>query len=251
MIIDHTDAPGRTFLHDLQFDFEASQAGLRGTLTLTPEMLTPDLERPLLSVLATVADVFTGIPISTSRPGTVALTVDLGLRLLRAVGAGRYAIESTMVKNGRTVIVTEAMISEDDGPIAHCWATFVRFSVPGFVSGSAKSGPPIGEGGLSEPFIEAVGVRVVDDGVAEVDKTAYTLQPAGTIQGGTLCALIEAAGASVLGRPLADIDARFLATVKVGPARATASVLDERTARVTVVDAGDADRVTTVALVRA
>ena len=63
--------------------------------------------------------------------------------------------------------------------------------------------------------------------------------------------MIEAAGASVLGRPLADIDARFLATVKVGPARATASVLDERTARVTVVDAGDADRVTTVALVRA
>ncbi|MDA3040998.1 MAG: PaaI family thioesterase [Actinomycetota bacterium] len=133
MIIDHTDAPGRTFLHDLQFDFEASQAGLRGTLTLTPEMLTPDLERPLLSVLATVADVFTGIPISTSRPGTVALTVDLGLRLLRAVGAGRYAIESTMVKNGRTVIVTEAMISEDDGPIAHCWATFVRFSEPRYV----------------------------------------------------------------------------------------------------------------------
>jgi acyl-coenzyme A thioesterase PaaI-like protein len=249
-MVDHADGPWRTFLHDLLFDFEASEFGLQGTVTLTPEMLTPEADRPLLSVLATVADVFTGMPVTIHRPGTVALTVDLVLRLLRPVGAGRYPIESTVVKYGRTVIVTEAVIRDDRGPIAHCWATFVPFSVPNLAARTSTTGPRIGGGGLRAPFIDAVGVRVVAPGVAEVDKTAYTLQPAGTIQGGALCALVEAAGRSVLDRPLADIDLRFRATVKHGPARATAVALDEQTARVTVVDAGDNDRMTAVGLAR-
>ena len=82
-MIDRDEGPERTFLHDLQFDFEASEDGMLGTVTLTPAMLAPGSDRPLLSVLATVADVFTGMPVTIHRPG--GLRPAEALRCLRAV----------------------------------------------------------------------------------------------------------------------------------------------------------------------
>lgn len=246
-----TGAAARTFLHDLEFDYEATGDGMRGSLTLTPQMMASEADRPVLAVLASVADVFTGMPISIRHPRTVALTVDLVLRLLRPIPVGRYAIESTVVKHGRTVSVAEATISDHRRAVAHCWATFVPFTMPeDLPAPSARS--RIGEGGgLRQPFLDALGIRVHAPGTATVDKRAYTLQPAGTIQGGVVCGLVEAAAGSILGQPLNDIDVRFLATVRHGPGRATAVRLDERTARVTVVDAGaDDERTTAVAIAR-
>jgi len=242
-------AAERTFLHDLEFEFERNGDALSGSLTITPEMLTPGSDQALLSVIATVADVFTGIPIS--HDGKVALTVDLVTRLLRPIGVGTYSIESDVIKEGRSLIVTEAVVRDGSDHVAHCLATFVPFPVPGLASSDPtgiQGRIPIGGGGLSSPYADALGVRRLAAGVAEVDRTAYTLQPAGTIQGGTIAALIEAAATDRLGGPLRDLDVRFLATVKAGPARATAVALDERTARVTVVDAGNDDRLTAIAV---
>lgn len=237
----------RTFLHDLQFDYVRDGGSLRGSLTITPEMTAATGDRALVSVIATVADVFTGIPVSGN--GQVALTVDLVTRMLGPMGVGTYTMESDVIKEGRSLVVTEAVVAGDDGAVAHCLATFVPFPVPDFVSGPG-GGLPIGAGGLTQPFLAALGVRRVGPGVAQVDRTAYTLQPAGTIQGGTISALIEAAAADQLGGPLAELDVRFLATVKEGPARAEATALDDRTARVTVIDTGNDDRKTAIAFAR-
>lgn len=248
--LDRSD-PARTFIHDLEFDYEPIERGMRGTLTLTPEMMAPESESALVSVLATVADVFTGMPLSLSSPSTVPLTVDLVTRVLRPVPLGRYAIEAHVVKPGRTITLTEAIIRDHDETVAHCWATFVPFELPWPMPTSSASRTRVGDGGLGRTFMDAIGVVVEAPGVATIAKDAYTIQPAGTIQGGAISGLIEAAATSVLGAPLRELDVRFLATVKTGPARATAVKLDAHSARVTVVDVGgDHDRPTAVAIGR-
>lgn len=242
---------GPTFLHDLEFDFEPTERGLRGALTLTPQVMAPESGSLLLSVLATVADVFTGSPLSRAEPPTVPLTVDLVVRLLRPVGVGRYTVEASVVKAGRTIILTEATVRDGDQTVAHSWVTFVPFELPGPMPSGSAAQPRIGAGGLDRMFLDAIGVVVVEPGVATIDKDPYTMQPAGTIQGGAISGLVEAAATSVLGSPLQDLDLRFLTTVKTGPARATATRLDDRSARITVVDVGgDPDRPTAVAIGR-
>ncbi len=248
--LDRSD-PARTFIHDLEFDYEPIERGMRGTLTLTPEVMAPESGSPLVSVLATVADVFTGMPLSLSSPPTVPLTVDLVVRVLRPVPLGRYAIEAYVVKPGRTITLTEATIRDGDETVAHCWATFVPFELPGPMPSSSASRTRVGDGGLDRMFMDAIGVVIDAPGIATIDKRAYTMQPAGTIQGGAISGLVEAAATSILGAPLRELDVRFLAPVRTGPARATAVKLDVHTVRVTVVDVGgDHDRPTAVAVAR-
>lgn len=247
-MVDGGAGAAQTFLHELDFEYERNGSSLRGSLTITPEMTAPSDRTALVSVISTVADVFTGIPISGE--GQVALTVDLVTRMLRPIPAGRYSMDAATVKQGRSLVVAEATLLSDTETVAHCWATFVPFRLPELLSTEPGAHAPIGGGGLDEPFASALGIRVLGDGVAEIDRTAYTMQPAGTIQGGAVSALIECAAVDLLGGPILELDVRFLATVKEGPARATSIALDDRTARVTVVDTGYDDRVTAVALAR-
>lgn len=240
-----------TFLQDLHFEYgpDGARDGLRGSLTVTPDSLSPGTDQAALAVLASVADVLTGVPISG--PKVVSLTVDLVLRTLRPLGLGSYTITSSVTKRGQTVCVAEATISDGDAAVAHCFATFVPFRLPDDVV-MQPTVRRIGAGrDHGVPFHQTLGVEIESPGVATVARRPYTLQPAGTIQGGVICSLVETAACSVLGQPLSDLDVRFLATVRQGPARAVATRLDERTARVTVVDAGaDPDRYTAVAIAR-
>lgn len=240
----------RSFLEDLQFVYEPTETGMVGEVEITEQMLVPGHDQACISVLATVADVLTGIPVSTRAADTIGLTIDLALRVLAPVPAGTFQATSRVVKFGKTVSVTEAWFERDGAVLAHCWASFMV--VPLVYGGSTKSRNRVGNSGrLTEHFNEALGLRVIEPGIVEVDRNAYTLQPAGTLQGGVVCALMETAVESITGRPVTDLDVRFLSAVRDGPGRAVAEMIDDSTARVTVVDTGrDDDRVASAAFAR-
>lgn len=252
---DLTSTESRSFLEDLDFEYRPSERGLLGRLTLTDEMMAPGSEQAAIAVLASIADVMTGIPASSrvepTEGLTVGLTVDLVLRTFAPLRVGTYDVRSTVLKYGRTVSVTEATVSGGDGAaLAHFLATFMPVTLPDNRQ-VRISRNRVGGGSLRAPFAEALGVRVDDDGISTVERRPYVMQPAGTIQGGVVCALVEAAAQRVLGSPIDELDVRFLATVRTGPGRATPSVIAPGTARVTVVDAGsDPLRPTAIAIAR-
>ena len=104
---------------------------------------------------------------------------------------------------------------------------------------------------LTSPILDDIGVRVVTRGVAELDRVPYVMQPSGTIQGGAVALLAEAAAESLLGVAVTGLEVRYLAAVHQGPARATATLLAPGLARVEIRDSGNADRLVTVVLGRA
>jgi acyl-coenzyme A thioesterase PaaI-like protein len=216
-----TPADGRSFLDDLQFEYRRTDAGMVGEVEITDLMLAPGHDQACISVLATVADVLTGIPVSTRSAKTLALTTDLAMRVLGPVPAGTYAASAEIVKYGKTIVVTEARFEQDGAVLAHCWASFVTMPYPGEFSSTGPPGRVGNNGRLSDHFFDALGLRTLGPGVVEVDRNAYTLQPAGTLQGGVICAQMEAAVGSLIGRPVTDLDVRFLSAVRDGPYRAS------------------------------
>lgn len=237
----------KSFLHDMKFDLRPTEHGMAGTFEVTEEMLVPGTGRVQLGVLATVADVAMGTPVSdVLGKSIVGLTVDLVVRSFGDLGVGSHRLDARVIKRGRTLAVAETTFFAGAGNspavAGHSLATFMPIEIDGpFAMPMPKRGARIGDGALGAPFVDALGVVVERPGVATVDRRPYTLQPAGTIQGGVVCTLAEVAAQSLLGGPVADLDVRFLAQVKHGPARATAERLDERNARVVIVDAGSGD----------
>lgn len=237
----------KSFLHDLKFDLqpvaEGPRHGMVGTFVVTPEMLAPDSGRVLVGVLATIADVAMGSPLSNVEgKSVVGLTVDLVMRTFGVTGPGTYDVEARVVKRGRTISVADTTFTSGGVTIGHSLATFMPIVIDGpLAMPMPKEGARIGDGELDAPFVDALGIEVEAPGVASVARRPYTLQPAGTIQGGVICTLAEVAAQSLLGAPIADLDVRFLAQVKVGPGRAVAERLDDKTARIIVTDAGRDD----------
>jgi acyl-coenzyme A thioesterase PaaI-like protein len=107
-----------------------------------------------------------------------------------------------------------------------------------------------GAGGMTRPFAENVGARVVEPGVVEVDRRPYVMQPWGTVQGGVIALLGELAAESLMGGAVIDLDVRYLSAVRVGPARTSATAVGASTVRVEVRDAGSDDRLAALVVAR-
>ena len=128
---------------------------------------------------------------------------------------------------------------------------------------SPRSSMALEHSGLAALLFDALGLVVVDarSGVVELAKTDYVRNSFGTINGGVLTMVVEAAAeaasAAALGRPVTVIDFQihYLDQTRVGPARTSTTVLrtsaTEAVCEVTVVDAGNDDLVLTVATARA
>jgi hypothetical protein len=67
-------------------------------------------------------------------------------------------------------------------------------------------------------------MRVTAD-TAELDQSDYVGNSFGTINGGALGFLVAAAAEAVIGETATDITIRYLDQTKVGPARATTSIV--------------------------
>jgi acyl-coenzyme A thioesterase PaaI-like protein len=203
-------------------------------------------------VLATLADVVTGVLATQLTLPRFALTLDLSVLGLAATHGDRLLMSGRILKTGSTIIATEARFVEEgsERPVAYSYVTFMRAPRAEDVMDGVPSSRPLGPTTMPAPFAEQLGARVLGPGVVELDRTPYVMQPTGTIQGGAVALLGELAAESLLGTAVVDLDVRYLSTVRVGPARTSSTALDATTARVEVRDMGNANRLTTLVVGR-
>lgn len=244
--------PSHSYLEEIPFSHHLADGGLEGELEITDHLLVPEGRQVRISVLSSVADVLTGVLIADSSPDPkTAMTVDLSVRIFKPITAELLQLRSRIVKRGRTLSTAEAWFHRDGQPVAHAWATFMLSPRPQDTMKGVPMTKTRGEVEMSQPFTVALGFDTIEPGVVEVKRSPYTLQPAGTIHGGVVCALAEDAALSLTGRPVTELDVRYLSTIRIGPARATAAMLHDNVTKVTVVDAGrDDDRIASVAFAR-
>lgn len=239
------------FISRLGFDFETKPGGASGSMELTPEMMDPSGRYPSLGLMSTAGDVIIG-QVANQMTDELALTVDLSVELWGPVEPGRLHLRSELVKIGRTLIAGEAYWHDRRGRlVARCWASFMSSPRPADIGlrESETAGQRIMRhdlGLLDEPFAELLGIRTTAPGTCEITRRPAVLQPTGTLQGGTICAIGEVAAASVLGAPLIGLDTRYLRGIRVGDGRATATAMSPNAARVEVVDTERTDRLAAV-----
>ena len=105
-------------------------------------------------------------------------------------------------------------------------------------------------GSMTSSFPDLVGVRTVAPGVAEIELVAFVMQASQSLQGGLFGLLAEVAAESLTSAPVLDLDIRYLSAVRVGPGRATATLLGDDLVRVEVRDGGNDNRLASLILVR-
>ncbi len=235
------------FVNDLGGWYRLEDERCMAGFEVTPQMLGPDgCVRP--SILATQADMVGGALSNRACAPRIPITVDLTVHRLDAYGTGRMSMVGRLLRAGsRTTVAEVVFFAGDERPLVVSHSTFMpapdpKDSQP--FGGDRDGGPP----SLTVPFVEQLGVRVLSPGTAQLDRTTYTMQPTGTIQGGAVAALAEVAAETATGAGVRDLELRYLAAVRVGPARATAEVLGAGQVRVEVRDRGNQDRLTTLVL---
>src|SRR5579871_5613990 len=223
-----------------------------GSFEAVPALCAPGTPLARTAVLLTIADMAAGSISSAATAPRICLTLDLSVRVLRPP-VGLIDVEARVLKSGRNTTVAETLFHVDGELAALSWSTFVASPRPSDVI----EVPPLsfrryGPSQLRAPLAEQAGCRIVGPGIAEVDRTPYVMNPAGTVQGGMVALLAELATESLpdVDGAVTELDVRYLSATRVGPARATAAALTDRTARVELHDPGNGDRLTAVVLAR-
>lgn len=229
------------------------------------------------SGVASVAVVATMLDVASSHPALIAVAPDWTATLDLSVHGGAWltegpiVVDNHLVRAGSRFVVVRADVYDGggvddiralapaiDGGDLHTLAgrsmiTFARLPRtsasdvddydPSRWVGDVRRHPP--EGQAVGTILERMGVRTVDaaPGTLELDRTPYVANSIGTINGGAQAILVEAAAeATCPGLAAADLEMRFLAQVRVGPARTSSTVLrqdgDHAVVDVEVRDAG-------------
>jgi acyl-coenzyme A thioesterase PaaI-like protein len=244
--------PGNTFIAELGLSQSFTPDRVVGSFEVVPELCAPGSDSARAAVLLTLADMAAGSISSAATAPRICLTLDLSIRVLLPV-VGHVELESRVLKSGKNTTVAETVFRSGGELVALSWSTFVASPRPGDV----LEVPPLsfrghGPSRLRGPLADQVGCRIVAPGVAEVDRVPYVMNPAGTLQGGIVALLAEVATGSLPGvdAPVTELDVRYLSATRVGPGRATASVVGDGAARVELHDPGNDDRLTAVVLAR-
>jgi acyl-coenzyme A thioesterase PaaI-like protein len=243
----------KMFIGDLGFSQRFDGDTMRGEIEITDELRVPGTELVRSSVLATLADVVTGVPATRHTHPRFALTLDLTVQGLAAAHGDRLEMVGRVLKAGTSIVATEASFTEPGSGqlVAYSYVTFVRAPRPQDVSPVLSTEPRhFGPNNFTRPFAEQLGAKVLSPGVVHMERDPYVQQPTGTIQGGAVALMGELAAESLLGAPVVDLDVRYLSAVRVGPARTSAVALDASTARVEIRDAGNDDRLATLVIGR-
>ena len=241
----------RMFLQDIGYTQAIENGVSRGWLEVTDELRVPGSPQVRASVLATMADVWTGALAGMACEPKLALTVDLTARVVGDVSGDRLDVVGRLLKQGRTTIVAETDFFHPatGAVVALSHATFVASPRPQDLIGPMVAGRTSANA-LSGPIAEELGVTVVAPGVAALERGPYVNQPSGTLQGGTVAVLAEVAVESLTGARVTELEVRYLSAVRVGPARTSAVALDHHTVRVEIRDPGNGDRLAAVVMAR-
>jgi acyl-coenzyme A thioesterase PaaI-like protein len=244
-------APDQMFIARLGVSYRADGDGVSGRFEVSEHERVPGSRLVRVGVLATVADVVAGWGANRHVFPRIPLTVDLSVHWLRPLDGDVFDVTARVLKAGATTVVSEATFAD---PATHERAivSYVTFVVSPRPQDAFSQPLPerVHQSSLTQPIMEDIGARVVGPGVAELDRVPYVMQPAGTIQGGAVALLVELAAESIAGAPIEDLEIRYLAAVRVGPARATAEVIAPGLVRVELRDVGRPDRLATIALAR-
>ena len=248
------DNPPHFFRH---LDFRWAYRGdvVVGSADVGPQLCVPGTRIPRASMLATHADNTAGMAAAIAL-GAVAPTLDLSIHVFRAPTAAAMTFESRMLKAGRRVVVGETWFTAagEPDPYAVAITSFLAVAEPDpeNLRLPTQDDPPFSPPApLDEPIDERAGITVLAPGVAQIEHREHVSNNQGTIQGGMVALVVERACESLLADSAGEhvvtgLDLRYLAGLKVGPVRATATALrsDESGAHlwVEVRDAGAADR---------
>jgi acyl-coenzyme A thioesterase PaaI-like protein len=103
---------------------------------------------------------------------------------------------------------------------------------------------------MDRDFLDFCEIRRTEPGIAEADRAPGRGNSTGSLQGGMVALVAEAAAESLTGREALALDIKFLRSVQVGPARASAVQIGPDTVRVEVIDAGDENRLCALSIIR-
>jgi uncharacterized protein (TIGR00369 family) len=215
------------------------------------------------------------VALGAAAPDWIA-TADLTYTTIEPLREGPVICSSRLVRAGATIIVIGVDVLDGHGSDAPeggrpCGSGLMTFSrIP--ASASAVKVDPFNNIGvrtsnalehswLDVPLHDKIGLRVIDAaaGVVEVDKHDYVRNSFGTINGGAICMIFEAAAehaaraAGTAAYVAADISVHYLAQTKTGPARTSCRVLRHDDAHavceLSLVDAGNDDQLLALATV--
>ena len=254
--------PDDHVLRDLRFWTERDAAGARSHLEVTPELLGASGSAHA-GVLATLVDMSGGEgAIRAVAPDWVA-TSDLVLHVTRRVTEGVVVAVPCLLCRTRSTAVIEVALRVGDDPVGLSTVTFAV--LPGR-PGAQRMGVGASEprtdfalpgSRLSGPLRDVLAVRENAPGELELSITPYVGNSLNALQGGVAATLLEWSAVSrcrsVLGdrARVLDLAVNYLRLLRVGPARTRARVLrqgrDEMLVRIELLDAGDEDRLCTVA----
>jgi uncharacterized protein (TIGR00369 family) len=189
------------------------------------------------------------------------VSTNIAARVVNALATGPLRMESHVLRTGRNNVVTDVNIYDD--------GTGATPLVSGVVTSSIlvpEDGPPQWERPVvmswaneqrapALPSIpEWLAAREIDAGRVEIDLAPRLRNPWGILHGGVVAMLVDLAAEHTTRATPSDVVLHFLAPNRVGPVRASATVLGTRSdgdvVRVEVRDEG-ADRVTAVGVVTA
>ena len=242
------------FISRLGVSYRIDGDVVRGRFVAGDYTRVPETRLVRAGVLVTVADVVAGWGANRVVFPRIPLTLDLTVRRLRPIEAGDGAemdITARVLKAGVTTVVSEVVFADaaSGEAVVMSHATFINSPRPEdeFTEPlPARTHPS----SLTRPIMQDIGASVVAPGVAQLARVPYVLQPAGTIQGGAVGLLAELAAESFAAAPIADLELRYLATIRIGPAVATASAVSPDLVRVEVRDAGRPERLAALAMAR-
>jgi acyl-coenzyme A thioesterase PaaI-like protein len=250
-----TEGPGsiQMFVNDIPFGFEIAEneIDMVGDATMTDALRYPGSGLPRASVLATIADCMVGIPACLATAPKLAVTLDIAVHSVATHCGDRLQIAGEIVKQGRSTVAGEVRFTDavTGDLVAHTYVTLMASPRPQDLAPTMRRSMRT-TGSMTIPFPEFVGMRVVAPGVAEIELVEFVKQASQSLQGGLFGLLAEVAAETLTQAPVLDLDIRYLSAVRVGPGRATATLLGDDLIRVEVRDGGQGDRLASLLTIR-
>lgn len=274
-----TYPPALHVLRDLRLETERPDADRSITWCPVVDELRDEAGSLRAGVIGTVIDAAgAGVAMSEALPDRVA-TVDLSYTTMTPLTCGPLVAVARLLRKGRTLLVVRVEVGDGEGSdepdrARAAGVGLMTFAVipnrPDHADISAaglrtrpRASMALAGSGFEAPLADALGLVVRDarTGVVELARTDYVRNSFGTINGGVLTMVVEAAAqaasTAALGRPatVVDFQVHYLDQTRVGPARTTTTVLrasgTESVCEVRVVDAGHDDLLLAVATARA
>jgi acyl-coenzyme A thioesterase PaaI-like protein len=263
---DATYPPHRHALRDLPFSMEAvDPERSRARLAVTPEQCVGG--RLAAGPLMTVVDVLAGSLVGRVLAPDWMATAQMSLHLGDPPADGQVVADATVVRNGRTTVVVEVLLSAEghdgpsgaDRPCGEAMLTFVRLprrdtnlDLSGF---EVRFGEPttfaLADSGLTASWDDAIGARVLDaaTGRIVVDVGPYVRNSFGAVNGGVVASVADVAARALASSSgvapvrTTDVVVHYLTQGRVGPLSTVASVVRDgptgTLVRVEVRDDGD------------